>query len=101
VNFHVVQQAENLVSARGAVQDCPRALAKTRIQYGMRRMRVSFAAVLNTVVLCGGAVPEPCDLREYEPHLTGLLLALLKFGKRVRIDRRLRVDETLDRKDLP
>lgn len=95
MKFQVVRRAKNLVSAPGAVQDRARTLAKTRTKYGMRQIRLGFVAGLDGIMLRGGAAPKPGDLRKYEPHPMGPFLALPQFRKRVRIERRLCGNETL------
>jgi hypothetical protein len=73
-------------------------LDETWSEHRMRKVSLRLSQIADRVRLGHGTAPEPCDLREDEPHpVTGLApVSQLRDGPLVRATAVLRPDETLE-----
>src|SRR5262249_10351784 len=94
--FEVVGGAEDLMRGSSFYRNNGfAAFAQARAQDRMGQIVARFLQRLDGVGLRHGAVAQPRDLWEDEPHPMRLLGAALKFAQRPRIDGRLGFDEAL------
>jgi hypothetical protein len=94
-----IDSAEDLLSAESLMGgDELGAFQQPRPEHRMCQVGPGLRKITDRVRLGRGTAPEPCDLREDEPHpVTGLApLAQLRYRLPIRAATVLRLDETLE-----